>query len=480
MKNLGVKTVRGGFWVFVDRFASKAIKFVVSLILARLLGPESFGSIAMATIFFSISRAIIEGGVIDSIIRTKTLNQEILNVGFYLNVCLSFFAYAVIFLSAPFVSDFFGKDDLTYLIRAVSVILVLNASTLAQRAVFIKKLEFKKIAMVRFPALAISGVLAIYLAAEGYGVDALLAQIVLEEILFCIGIWFMSPWRPSFSFSLSILKTHASFGSRLVGIALVNAIYSNIFSIVIAKFFSTAQLGLYNRAEGLVMLLQQNSVGIIQFIGYPSLTSVNDDEERLRRVYLRILTLTIFLIVPIFVFLAIHADAIIVVLLGDKWTGAIYILKILSVAALFYPLNSVNLNILKVKGRADLYLRVEVIKKVTLSVLVISSIPLGFNYLVLSNLAIAIIAIFLNHYFSSKVIEIPIKAQFREFIPILCSGLAAAAITGILSILIQSFDLIVQILVQFVCFGVLYFGCIHLVKRDVSIQLLDIIYKLRK
>jgi O-antigen/teichoic acid export membrane protein len=288
-----------------------------------------------------------------------------------------------------------------------------------QVAILKKELKFKAIAKITLPAFLISGLIGLGLAWFGYGVWSLVMQTLFETILINIFLWISSEWRPKLIFNKALFSFHWQHGSRLLVISSLGAIYRNIFSLIIGKFFSVSQLGFYNRADSFRTIIMGNTIGIVQTVSYPVLVKFQDNDELLKRNYRKILRFTMLIILPIAGFFIMAAEPVIRFLLTDKWLPAAPILKVLMLALLFHPFNSINLNILKVKRRTDLLLRTDIVNKVALISFVLIAVNLGFDYLVMTNLFIAVFGLVVNNYYTNKLIAYSIIEQLKDLMPLI-------------------------------------------------------------
>ncbi|MBL7858477.1 MAG: lipopolysaccharide biosynthesis protein [Cyclobacteriaceae bacterium] len=466
MKDLRKKAARGIFWVFIDRAGSQFIGFVITIFLARLLSPNEFGLVAMASVVIAITRIFIDGGLRDSLIQKQNCTQSDYSTIFLFNMVVSVFLLLVIFFIAPYVASFYGYAELTDIIRVLGVIPFIGGLGIVQETIIQKDLTFNILAKMRLPAFIISGIIGLAMAWYGYGIWSLVIQAILEILFFNILLWLNSKWRPVFEFDRKLFKFHWRHGSRLLVISALGTIHRNIFSLIIGKFFSPSQLGFYSRAESFKTVTLNNTVGIIQTVSYPLLAKFQDNNEQLKSKYRLIQQSTILILLPIIAVLIVGAEPIIEFLLTKKWLPAAPILQVLMVAMVFSPFNSINHNILKVKRRTDLLLRINIINKVILIGVVFITVNLGFDYLVMTNLFMAVISIFINNYYTNKLIGFSFKEQLLDLYPLLVSFIIAVFSALILDPYFVYNSLFIGILVRSLFVIGVYILIIYLMKRN--------------
>jgi teichuronic acid exporter len=423
------KAFSGFLWSFADKVGSQLAGFLITLLLARMLAPEDFGLVAMATVFYAIARVLIDGGLRDSLIQQKESSQVDYNTVFFFNATAGTFIYVLVFFLAPFIADFYGYPQLVLIIRVLGINILVYAFVIVQVATLTKKLQFKSLLKVSLPATLISGILGLAAAWMGWGIWALIAQMVLESVLYSVLLWIVVRWMPTREFDWKIFRFHWKHGSRLVLVDLLTVIYKNIYALVIGKYFSAAQLGFYNRADSFKVFTYNNTIGLIQNVSYPVLAQVQDDNAMLKKTYRRILQGTFLVVLSICVLLITLAEPIISFLLTDKWLPAAPILMVLTLVNVLAPFNTISINILKVKRRTDLLMRVELINKIILVIVVIASVMLGFQYLIWSAVFLSFLAIFIYNYYSNKLISYAIGEQLKDLLPMLIAFVISCGLT---------------------------------------------------
>lgn len=426
--SLKQKTTKGLFWSSVERFSNQGMSFFFSVILARMLAPSDFGIIAMITIFFAVAQSFVDSGFSNALVRKTDRREEDFSTCFYFNIGVGIIAYIVLFLIAPLVANFYNQPILSPIIRITGLGVVLNSLCVVQQALFTIRIDFKSQAKVTLSATIISGIVGVVLAYLEYGVWALVWQGVVMSLVRMGLLWLMSKWRPTTGFSKSSFNYLFGYGSKLLASGLLDTIYNNIYPIVIGKFYTPAQLGNYSRALSFAQLPSSNITSILQRVTFPVLSTIQDDIPRLQANYRRLLKLSAFIIFPLMTGLAAVAFPLIRVVLTPKWEGCSLYLQIICFALMWYPIHAINLNLLQVKGRSDLFLRLEIIKKIVGVCIMCITIPLGITAMCIGMVVSSLISLFINTYYTGKLINIGCLKQMRDLTPIFINSLIMGGI----------------------------------------------------
>lgn len=423
------KTIGGLIWTFSQQFSVQAINFVVQLVLARLLLPEDFGLIAMLSVFIAMGVSLMDSGLTSSLIRTKDAGQRDYSTVFFMNLMASILIYIILFFIAPVIATFFDQPMLTPVIRAYTCTFIIRAFSQVQQTKLTKEMNFKLQMLIQIPSVIIAGVAGVIMAYKGMGVWSLVYMNIMQTSLSAIQLWIRTGWWPSREFDWQLLKKHFNFGYKLTLAGLLNTLFTNLYNIVIGKFFSAAQLGFYNRADTLRMFPVQNLATALNKVTYPMFSSIQDDDKKLKQVYRILMQQVMFWLAPLMAILIIVAEPLFVVVLTEKWLPAVPYFQWLCVAGLMYPLHAYNLNILNVKGRSDLFLRLEIIKKCIIAIGVAVAIPYGIYGLIYFQVVSTFVAYFINSYYSGKLIGYPATRQVLDIIPILALATAVGLLT---------------------------------------------------
>ena len=463
-QTLKQSTTKGLFWSSVERFSNQGVSFVFSIILARLLAPSDFGIVAMIGIFFAVAQSFVDSGFSNALVRKTDRREEDLSTCFYFNIGVGIVAYIVLFLIAPFIADFYNQPILSPIIRITGLGVVLNSLCVVQQALFTIRIDFKSQAKVTLSATIISGIVGVVLAYLGYGVWALVWQGVVMSLVRMGLLWLMSKWRPKTGFSKDSFHYLFGYGSKLLASGLLDTIYNNIYPIVIGKFYSPAQLGNYSRALSFAQLPSSNITSILQRVTFPVLSSIQDDLPRLQTNYRRLLKLSAFIVFPLMMGLAAVAFPLIRVVLTPKWEGCSLYLQIICFALIWYPIHAINLNLLQVKGRSDLFLRLEIIKKIVGVCIMCITIPLGITAMCIGMVVSSLISLFINTHYTGKLIYVGYIKQMRDLLPIFINSLIMG---GIVYLCIQISDNdIVQLSLGIVVGLISYIGGASMITRS--------------
>jgi teichuronic acid exporter len=419
--------LRGFIWSFLQQFSSQLITFSVQLILARILLPSEFGLIGMLTVFIGIGTALFEGGMTSSLIRVSTVDTKDYSTVFFFNLGVSVLIYLLFFLSAPYIASFYRQPMLTDIARVYGLSFVFLAFGTVQNTILTKEMKFKKQTMITFPALLIGSIVGVILANNGYGVWSLVYSMLITNLLTSVFLWFSSDWQPQFIFDVDKFKLHFHFGYKMTLSSLLDTIFTNIYQIIIGRFYSPVLVGYYTRANSLMMLPVGNVSAALNKVVFPLFAKVQHDIPSLRAAYKKIMLVVLFVITPIIVLMALLADQLVVFLFTEKWLPIVPIFQIICFSGVLYPLHLYNLMILQVKGRSDLFLKLEVIKKVILVLIIVISIFYGFTSLLIGYVIASILALFINTYYAGSMIDYTMKQQLLDILPIfvisICMGL---------------------------------------------------------
>ena len=406
--NLKQKTKKGLYWSAASNFANQGMRFVFGLILARLLSPDAYGVIGMLTVFLCVVQVFIDCGFSQALIAKQDRTQTDFSTEFYFNIGVGLIGYCLLFISAPFIADFYNMPLLTSVLRVVGLGVIINSLCVVQSAQFAIRLDFKTPAKLAVITNMFSGVVGIFLAYCGYGVWALVFQQIAGNFLNGILLWILAGWRPTIEFSKDSLKYLWSYGSKILASSLIQQVYDNLYPLVIGKFFSARQLGLYSRAQGFATLPSSNVSGILGSVTFPILSKINNDTPRLMRIYRQMIKTAAFIVFPLMLGLFAISDPLVKVLLNRQWYDCILILQLLCCALLWQPISAINLSILKVIGRTDILLKLEIIKRIAGIVSIVCSVPFGIIGMCIGYIILYLFCFILNTIYISKTTDTPL------------------------------------------------------------------------
>lgn len=416
--SLKKQVLRGFIWSFLQQFSTQLIAFLVQIILARILLPAEFGLIGMLTVFIGIGTALFEGGMTSSLIRVSKIDSRDYSTVFFFNLGISIFIYIVFFVVAPYIALFYRQPILTDIARVYGLSFVFLAFGTVQNTILTKEMKFRKQALITFPALLIGSGLGIFLAYENFGVWSLVYSMLVTNFLTSIFLWFSSDWYPQFIFDIDKFKLHFHFGYKMTLSSLLDTVFTNIYQIIIGRIYSPVTVGYYTRANSLMMLPVGNISGALNKVVFPLFAKVQDDIPSLRSAYKKIMLIVLFIVTPIIVLMGLLAKELVVFLFTEKWLKMVPIFQIICFSGILYPLHLYNLLILQVKGRSDLFLRLEIIKKVILVIIIVVSIFFGFKALLFGYVISSIVALFINTHYAGSIIDYTMKQQLLDIIPI--------------------------------------------------------------
>lgn len=461
-ENLKKDTTKGVFWSLIERFGTQGVQFLVMLVMARLLSPNDYGVVGLLVVFVSIAQAFVDGGFSQALIRKKDRTEIDNSTVFYFNIVVSVVIYLIFYLFAPYVSVFYNMPTLTPFMRVICLSIIINAFGVVQRALFNANIDFKAQAKASLIAIVISGAIGISLALRGFGPWALVWQQLSNLIVNTLFLWIYSEWRPLLAYSWKSFKELFSFGSKLLATSLLNAIYNNIQTIVIGKLYSAKSLGLYSRAAHFADLPSQQFTSVFMRVTFPVLCKVQDDMERLTSVYRRMLRVSAYIVFPLLIGMAAVAHPMIEVFIGKQWIECAYMLQIICFAEMWYPIHAINLDILQVSGRSDLFLKIEIYKKiVSLSLLALSA-PFGIIAMCYSNLLSSLICLYINTYYSSKILGISLLSQLKDLFPTITLAIVMFAIVQIIIFFIP--NVFVQLIVGIIVGVVVYVSLSYILR----------------
>lgn len=427
-ESLKNKTVKGTIWSSLERFSVQGIQFVVMIIMARLLTPEEYGLVGMLTIFIAISQTLIDSGFSLALIRKQDRSEIDNSTVLYFNIGVGIVLYFTFFFCAPILAGFFNEPLLIPITRVICLGLIFNSLSIVQRALLTIKLDFKTQAKASFAGAVLSGIVGITMANIGFGVWAIVWQQISNLAVVTILLWILSKWKPIWAYSWKSFRELFSFGSKLVAAGLLDTIFKNIYLIVIGKYFKASDLGYYTRAHQFTDFASSNVTGIFQRVTYPVLCTIQNDDTRLKDVYRKLLKTSAFIIFPLMMGLAGIAKPLVVSFLTEKWLFSATIIQILCFAQMWFPVHAINLNLLQVKGRSDLFLRIEIIKKCMTIIVICTTLPLGIIPVCLGMIANSIIALIINTHYTGKLIHLGLLKQMTDLLPTLLLSLATGAV----------------------------------------------------
>lgn len=411
------KTIRGVGWNSVDRIANYGIGFIVGIILARLLSPEEYGLIGVIGIFTAIFNIILDSGLSTALIRKDGVTEKDYCTVFYTNLFLSFVLTAILYLGAPLIGVFFKRPELVPYIHAMSFILVINALSITQQVKLTKKIDFKTQTKISIIAHVGSGIIGIVLAFTGFGVWALVWQQLSSRILSTLLLWFYNKWIPQLIFSWNSFRDLFGFSWKLLLSQIIYTIWNQIYQAVIGRQYSPSTLGHFTRAQQYCSLFSSGIGDVVLKVSLPAMSTIQNEDERLIRVYRRIIKTTMLVTCIIMIGMASSAKSFIFVLIGEKWLPCVPMMQILCMSHVLTPLHMININMLTVQGRSDIQLILQIIKCVLAIGPILLGVLIGIYWMLIGSVIIGWIGFFLNAYYSGRKFNYKWWMQLKDIAP---------------------------------------------------------------
>lgn len=472
-ESLKYKAIKGVMWSAIERFSVQGIQFVLTIIIARLVSPSDYGLIAMLGIFLAIAQTFIDSGFSNALMQKQDRTEKDFSTVFYFNIIVGVFVYLLLYLCSSYVAIFYNEPKLDSITKIVGFNLVISSFSVVQRAKLTIALNFKLQAIASLIAVVASGGLGVYMAYVGYGVWAIVLQTLLNNFLNTLLLWILARWIPQICFSWKSFRVLFGFGSKLLLSGILHTTYTNLYSIVIGKQFSSIELGYYNRAYSIAYFPSNNISSILTRAIYPIQCSIQDDNERLRNSFLQYLRVAVYVIFPLMIGLCLLAEPLVLLILTNKWMHMVPLLKIMCIAYMWDPVMMINHNILTAKGHSGYFLKAEILKKITAVAILIVTIPFGIEIMCMGLIFYAFSDIFIISRFVYKVVGVTLMSQITAILPILLLNVFTGLVIYVLNLFVQpiSLKLILSILFGFV----FYVGLSYLFKFK-EVQLVQSVF----
>ena len=455
-ESLKQKTKKGLYWTFLNQLANNGLTFVVGVIMARILSPSDYGITALPVVFIAIAEIFVSGGFGAAMIRKQELTNADLSTAFYYSASVGVLCCIILFFSAPYIAVFYNQPVLTSLVRVTALTFLLMPLGTPQDIILKRKLDFKTPTRISVTARVVGSVVGISCAYLGYGLWSLVVMSIVSSLLTLILTWIVVRWLPTERWSSESFKYLWNFGNKLMASALIDKIYSNITPVIVGKFFSVAELGVYNRANSYASLPALQGTSVIQQVTFPVLSKMQDDDENLARGYRKMLKMSAFVIFPVMMLLAALAKPFIVILVTEKWIDAVLLLQLLCFSMMWYPIHAINLSLLQVKGRSDLFLKLEIWKKVLGLTVMACTLPFGLVYFVAAGIVSSFISLFINTYYTGKLINVGFLIQMKDLMPIYLLSIFVYVVVMVVSLFFD--NLWLQLFVGGATGAILYMG----------------------
>lgn len=422
-ETLKQQTKKGLYWSFFNQFSNYGMQFCVGIVMARLLTPSDYGITALPAVFMAIAAIFQDSGMAGALIRKPDLEEKDLSTVFIYSILIGLIMYAALFILSPYIAEFYETPVLTKLIRITALTFLWGPLSTPQYVILKRKLDFKTPTKISIGTKIFSAIIGITMAYKGYGIWSLVVSGVLSSFLGLILTVIVVKWYPRTGWSKKSFRYLWNYGNKIMASSLIDTVYNNITPLFVAKHYSPSDLGVYNRARNYACLPSINLTAVIQNVTFPVLSKMQNDNQALAHNYRRMIKTTSFIVFPIMLMLAALARPLVLVMITAKWESCIILLQITCFALMWHPIHSMNLNLLQVKGRTDLYFRLEIAKKILgLSILVIT-LPMGLIIFCIGDIIYSLLCTFVNAYYTERLIGIKFTTQMKDIAPILSASL---------------------------------------------------------
>lgn len=448
------KVISNFFWRFAERCGAQGVKLVVELVLARILLPEDYGLIALVTVFIQILNVFVDSGLGNALIQKKNADDLDFSSVFYFNIVWCLVLYGVLFVTAPILASFYGKTELTLVLRVLGLQVIISGVKNVQQAYVSRTLQFKRFFYATLTGTLGAAAVGIFMAYQGFGVWALVCQQLFNVLVDTVVLWLTVKWRPKKMFSFSRLRSLFSYGWKLLVSSLIDTVYNEIRQLVIGKMYSSSDLAFYNRGKQFPQLIVTNINTSIDSVLLPTMSKEQDNKERVKKMTRRSIQVSTYIMAPLMIGLACCADKVIALILTEKWLPSVFFLQIFCITYMFYPIHTANLNAIKAMGRSDLFLKLEIAKKVVGMVLLLSTMFISIEAMAYSLLISVLTSMIINSWPNRKLLSYSFIDQIKDIAPSIILALIMGAAVYFIGFL--SLPTIVLLIIQVVCGAVIY------------------------
>lgn len=422
------KVINNFFWRFLERCGAQGVTFIVSIVLARLLDPDVYGTVALVTIFTTILQVFVDSGMGNALIQKKDADDLDFSSVFYFNMAMCTFLYAVMFFCAPLIAAFYKTPELTPVVRVISLILIISGIKNVQQAYVSRNMLFKRFFFATLGGTVGAAVVGIVMAYKGFGVWALVAQMLFNATIDTTILWLTVKWRPKKMFSLERLKGLFSYGWKLLLSSLIDTLYNDLRQLIIGKLYTKSDLAHYNQGKKFPQLIVSNINTSIDSVLLPTMSKAQDDPSVVRSMTRRAIKTSTYIMMPFMVGLAVCAEPLVSLILTDKWLPCVPFLRIFCFTFAFYPIHTANLNAIKAMGRSDLFLILEIIKKVIGLIAIVSTMFISVKAMAYSMLVTSVLSQIINSWPNRKLLGYSYENQLKDMLPQICLSLAMGAV----------------------------------------------------
>lgn len=468
-----MKVFSNFIWRFAERCGAQLVTFIVSIVLARILTPSDYGTIALVTVFTTILQVFIDSGLSTALIQKKDADDLDFSSVFYFNFVICIILYLIMFVSAPFIADFYKDSSLVSIVRVISLTLIISGVKGVQQSYVSRHMLFKRFFFSTLGGTIFSAVLGIIMAYAGFGVWAIVFQQLSNNAIDTLILWITVKWRPIKKFSWSRLKNLLSFGWKMLASSLLDTVYNNLRNMIIGKLYTSADLAFYNQGDKFPKLIVTNINTSIDSVLLPTMSNEQDNHVRVKDMTRRAIKISTYIMAPLMIGLAFCAKPIVQIVLTDKWLPCVPYLQIFCISYLFWPIHTANLNAIKAMGRSDLFLKLEVIKKFMGMILLLITMNISVMAMAYSLLISGLISQVINSWPNRYLLKYSYIDQIKDILP----NIVMALIMGVFVYFINYLNLsvLVSLMVQIILGGIIYLVLSIFTKNDSFIYLINIL-----
>lgn len=468
-----MKVFSNFIWRFAERCGAQLVTFIVSIVLARILTPSDYGTIALVTVFTTILQVFIDSGLSTALIQKKDADDLDFSSVFYFNFVICIILYLIMFVSAPFIADFYKDSSLVSIVRVISLTLIISGVKGVQQSYVSRHMLFKRFFFSTLGGTIFSAVLGIIMAYAGFGVWAIVFQQLSNNAIDTLILWITVKWRPIKKFSWSRLKNLLSFGWKMLASSLLDTVYNNLRNMIIGKLYTSADLAFYNQGDKFPKLIVTNINTSIDSVLLPTMSNEQDNHVRVKDMTRRAIKISTYIMAPLMIGLAFCAKPIVQIVLTDKWLPCVPYLQIFCISYLFWPIHTANLNAIKAMGRSDLLLKLEVIKKFIGMILLLITMNISVMAMAYSLLISGLISQVINSWPNRYLLKYSYIDQIKDILPNIVMALIMGGFVYFISYL--NLPILVSLVVQILSGGIIYLMLSILTKNDSFIYLINIL-----
>lgn len=478
MEDTKQKVFSNLIWRFAERWGAQLVSFIVSIVLARILVPEVYGTIALIAVFITILEVFVDSGLGNALIQKKDADDLDFSTVFYTNIVVCVFLYIIVFFCAPLIAKFYNNDSLIALTRVLSLTIVISGVKNVQQAYVTKKMIFKKFFFATLGGTIGAAIIGIVMALNGFGVWALVIQQIFNLTVDTLILWLTVDWRPKFMFSFDRLKGLFSYGWKLLASSLIDTVYNDVRQLIIGKLYSSSDLAYYNKGKQMPNLIVTNINKSIDSVLLPTMSDAQNNKEKVKNMTRRAIKTSVFIMAPLMMGLAFTSNNVIKILLTEKWLSCVPYLCVFCITYMFYPVHTANLNAIKAMGRSDLFLKLEIIKKIVGITLLVATMNISVEAMAYSLLINSILSQIINSWPNKKLLNYSYVQQLKDILP----SIIVAAIMGGIVYLVNFLNLsaILTLIIQVIVGAIIYILGVKILKIDSFEYILDIIRKRKK